>query len=186
MNDGKAALLIMHAQPALIGMPGGDAIFPAVGEATAGARKAGVEVIYTTISYRSGYPELADDDPTRGFLAEHDLFVRGTGDGVDERVAPAEGEIVLSNQNPNAFAGCELDQILRARRIDNLVLAGLTTSGVVFGTATQATGLSYGVTVLSDAVSDPNPVLQEELLKLFAEPTRKMQVTTTEEWVKGL
>ena len=53
---------------------------------------------------------------------------------IDERVAPAAGDIVVRKVRVGAFGTTDLDQQLRARGVDTLVLAGISTSGVTIST----------------------------------------------------
>jgi nicotinamidase-related amidase len=74
--------------------------------------------------------------------------------------------------------------LLRGAGADTLVLAGIATSGVVLSTLRQAADLDYGLTVLSDACADPDPEVHRVLIeKVFP---KQAQVTTADEWVKGL
>src|SRR4051812_48415900 len=57
-----------------------------------------------------------------------------------------------------AVAGAlRLNVLLRAQRIEHLVLTGIATSGVVLSTLRQAAGLDYRLTVLSDGCLDNDP-----------------------------
>ncbi len=53
-------------------------------------------------------------------------------------------DIVVTKQRVNAFAGTDLDVILRAKDVITLVLFGITTSGVVLSTLLHACGLHSG------------------------------------------
>ena len=68
----------------------------------------------------------------------------------------------------SAFAGSDLEVILRSLRIDTLVLTGIATSGVVLSTLREAADKDYGLVVLSDACLDADPEVQRVLIeKLF-------------------
>jgi nicotinamidase-related amidase len=54
----------------------------------------------------------------------------------------------------SAFAGSDLDVVLRAGGIEALVLSGIATSGVVRSTLRQAADLDFSLTVLSDGCVD--------------------------------
>ncbi len=56
-----------------------------------------------------------------------------------------------------AFSTTDLDQQLRARAVDTLVLAGISTSGVVLSTVREAMDRDYRIVVLNDACADPEP-----------------------------
>jgi nicotinamidase-related amidase len=81
------------------------------------------------------------------------------------------------------FAGHDggyLDVLLRARRTEHLVLAGIATSGVVLSTLRQAADLDYRLTVLADGCLDADPEVHQVLLgKVFP---RQAEVTGVAEW----
>ena len=80
----------------------------------------------------------------------------------------------------SAFAGSDLDVLLRARRTEHLVLAGIATSGVVLSTLRQAADLDYRLTVLADGCLDADPEVHQVLLrKVFP---RQAEVTTIADW----
>jgi nicotinamidase-related amidase len=56
-----------------------------------------------------------------------------------------------------AFSTTDLDQQLRGRGVDTLVLAGISTSGVVLSTVREAMDRDYRIVVLKDACADPEP-----------------------------
>lgn len=99
-------------------------------------------------------------------------------------VAPAPGDVVVTKKRVSAFAGSDLDMVLRARGVDSLVLTGIATSGVVLSTLRQAADLDFGLTVLSDGCLDSDPEVHRVLTeKVFP---RQADVVTVEEWVKSL
>jgi nicotinamidase-related amidase len=84
----------------------------------------------------------------------------------------------------SAFAGSDLVEVLRAGRIDTLVLTGIATSGVVLSTLRQAADLDYGLVVLADACGDADPEVHRVLTtKVFP---RQAKVSTVDEWVAAL
>jgi nicotinamidase-related amidase len=67
-----------------------------------------------------------------------------------------------------AMSTTDLDHRLRARGVNTLVLAGVSTSGVVLSTVIDAADRDYRVYVLSDCVADFDPDLHDVLLnKVF-------------------
>jgi len=77
-----------------------------------------------------------------------------------------------------------LEVILRSNGIEHLVLTGIATSGIVLSTVREAADLDYGLTVLSDAVADRDPEVQNVLLtKVFP---RQADVLKTQEWIDSL
>ena len=111
-------------------------------------------------------------------------------DGFDEEnaatqihpaVAPLATEIVVTKRRVSAFAGSDLDMILRSSTVDELVLCGISTSGVVLSTLRQAADLDYKLVVLRDACADADPEVHRVLLeKVFP---RQADVMTVDEWI---
>jgi nicotinamidase-related amidase len=78
-----------------------------------------------------------------------------------------------------AFSTTDLDRRLRDRGIDTLILAGISTSGVVLSTVRDAADRDYRVFVLADGSADPDAGLHETLTeKVF--PRQAHVITTTE------
>ena len=65
-------------------------------------------------------------------------------------------ELVVYKQRVGAFSENELHLILRARRIENLVFFGISTSGIVLSTLRRAFDLDFHCIVLKDACYDPD------------------------------
>ena len=85
-------------------------------------------------------------------------FMRPGTPGVEINVAvaPAEGEPVLTKDAPNSFLGTGLEQELRARSADELVIAGMMTSMCVDATVRAASDLGLSVAVAHDACAAPD------------------------------
>jgi len=74
--------------------------------------------------------------------------------------APAQGEEIIEKALPNAFAGTDLDAVLKQAGNKPLILAGFMTHMCVSSTARAALDLGYSTTVVADAVATrdlPNP-----------------------------
>jgi nicotinamidase-related amidase len=69
-------------------------------------------------------------------------------------VAPEEGDIVVRKNRVGPFGSTDLDEQLQARGIDTLVLAGISTSGVVLSTVRDAHDRDYRLIVLADLCAD--------------------------------
>ena len=73
----------------------------------------------------------------------------------------------------------DLDRQLRDRGIDTLILAGLSTSGVVLSTVVEAADRDYRLFVLSDGTEDTDAETRDVLLgKVF--PRRAQVIKTAE------
>lgn len=66
------------------------------------------------------------------------------------RVAPRDDELVFTKHRYSAFKDTELNALLRAQRVENLVMAGITSNVCVESTARDAYMLDYHVVFLSD------------------------------------
>jgi nicotinamidase-related amidase len=180
------ALLIMDIQPATMQMMGENAASLAVtlNQAIGAARKAGVPVIYVVVGFRKGFPEIGAGTAAT-FAAIAKSGMTGLEDPtVDPSVAPAPGEMVVTKRRVSAFAGSDLEVILRGHRIEHLVLAGIATSGVVLSTVREAADKDYRLSVLSDACADRDADVHSILTtKVFP---RQAEVMTTADWVAGL
>ena len=103
---------------------------------------------------------------------------------VDPSVMPLSGEMVVTKRRVSAFAGSDLEVILRGHRIEHLVLTGIATSGVVLSTLREAADKDYRLSVLSDACVDRDAEVHSVLTnKVFP---RQAEVLTTADWVAGL
>jgi nicotinamidase-related amidase len=164
---------------------GDDGYLDRLATAITAARGAGVMVGYVTVAFRPGYPEVSDRNKSFSAIAGSGRFTDGDpGTRIPAAVAPAPGEAVVTKRRVSAFAGSDLDVLLSARRTENLVLAGIATSGVVLSTLRQAADLDYRLTVLADGCLDADPEVHRVLLqKVFP---RQAEVTTIADWTAGL
>lgn len=72
---------------------------------------------------------------------------------ISEEVAPEDGEHVIVKNFPNAFIQTPLDEALRSRGIENIILAGFMTHMCVNSTAHGAFNLGYQATVVARATA---------------------------------
>ncbi|NMI01441.1 isochorismatase family protein [Pseudonocardia acidicola] len=126
----------------------------ATADLVAAARSAGHSVLWTVVRY------------TRG-LADGGLFVRKVpalaafaedADGQWGEIAaplkPAGGEPVLVKQYASAFFGTSLASTLAAAGVDTVVLCGVSTSGCVRASATDALQHGFRPQVVRQACAD--------------------------------
>ena len=85
--------------------------------------------------------------------------------GIHPAVAPEDGDIIVTKKRVSAFAGSDLEVVLRSQQVRRLVLTGVATSGVVLSTLRQAADLDYGITVASDGCADSDPEVHRVLLE---------------------
>ena len=179
----RTALLAMDLQLTQFASTSPDYLPRAV-HAVETARAAGVPVIHVALRLRPGHVDAHPRNKIFGSLPAGIFTADDPGAAIHPDVAPLEGEIVVYKNRVSAFAGNNLQQILAAQEIDHLVLAGISTGGIVLSTALQAADLDYRVTVLSDACFDPSPVLHDALVNEVL--ARRGEVATVGEWSKTL
>ncbi|WP_396126817.1 cysteine hydrolase family protein [Amycolatopsis sp. FBCC-B4732] len=73
---------------------------------------------------------------------------------IDARLVPEDEDVRVRKIRVGAFTTTGLEARLRARGITTLVLAGISTSGVVLSTVREAMDRDYRVVVLRDACAD--------------------------------
>jgi maleamate amidohydrolase len=145
----------------------------------AAARSAGLLVVHTRVRYAAG-------------LADGGLFVRkvpglavlaeGTDGDLGEFVAPLHplpGEPVVTKQYASAFFGTSLAATLTAAGIDTTVIAGVSTSGCVRATATDAMQNGFRPIVVADACGDRTAAVHDA--NLFDLGAKYADVTTVAE-----
>ena len=182
----STALLIMDVQQGIVDrFAGDDGYLDRLASVIADARGAGIRVIYVTVSFRPGYPEVSDRNKSFAAVAGSGRFTEGDPTrAIPAAVAPEPGDVVVTKRRVSAFAGSDLDVVLRAGRTEHLVLAGIATSGVVLSTLRQAADLDYRLTVLADGCLDADPEVHRVLLeKVFP---RQAEVTTIAAWTGSL
>lgn len=183
-NTQYTALLIMDMQAAMLGMfPDVTQLVINVGKAIAHARANNIAVIYVTVGFRPGAPEVSANN--KGFVAAKERFANVSMDefvAIEPALAPLAGEVTVLKRRVSAFTGSDLEVVLRAKNIKHLVLAGISTSGVVLSTTREAADKDYRITILADGCADPDEEAHRVLLtKIFP---RQAEVINVEEWIK--
>jgi nicotinamidase-related amidase len=85
-------------------------------------------------------------------------FMRPGTEGIEihPSVEPADGELVLEKTSPNSFVETSLEQELRQRETEGLVIAGMMSSMCVDATVRAAADLGFSPTVIHDACAAPD------------------------------
>jgi nicotinamidase-related amidase len=183
----NTALLVMDVQRVIVERFAGSSpgLLPALQRAVAGARQHGVQVIHVGVQFRPGAPEVSMRNKAFAGLVSSGFMAAGSPDTeFHPDVAPAGGDIVVYKKRVSAFAGSDLDMVLRARSITSLVLCGISTSGVVLSTVRQAADMDFELTVLRDGCADGDDEVHRVLLdKVFP---RQASVVSVDDWVAAL
>jgi nicotinamidase-related amidase len=149
---------------------------------TTAARDRAMPIIYVRVAFRPGAPEVSHRN--QGFSAlKKSTPMDETSDAtqIHPRLAPREGDILVTKRRVSAFSGSDLDVVLRALDVDHLVLTGIATSGVVLSTTRQAADLDFRLTILADACADADPEVHRVLTeKVFP---RQATVMSADDWI---
>lgn len=125
----------------------------------AAARSASVPVVFTNVVYQPGG---ADGGLFYKKVPALKLFDEGSPLGAfPASLEPLAGEIVISKQYPSAFFGTSLAAQLDQRKVDTLLITGLSTSGCVRATALDALQNGFAPFVVRDACGDRHPAPHE-------------------------
>ena len=170
------ALLVMDFQTLIVDgfATDGKALLGRTAGLLEAARAGGLMVVYVVVGFRPGYPEVSPQNPLFSGLKTSGRFAAGSaGTEIHPAVAPKTGEAVVTKHRVAAFAGTDLEMILKARRVETLVLAGIATSGVVLSTVRHAADADYGLVVVSDCCSDRD----EEVHRVLVEKVLSKQAS---------
>ncbi len=160
-----------------------DAFIPRVVRVLDLARRAGMRVIHVKVGFRPNVPEAS---PRNIFLSAvkaspaHQQFFQGDSGAIHPGVAPQPDDLVVVKSRISAFAGTDLDLLLRANDIDALVLFGIATCGVVLSTFLHAFDADYRLVVVKDCCADSDTELHTCLTERFF--PRAASVITAEEF----
>jgi nicotinamidase-related amidase len=184
---GKTALIVIDMQRDFL-LPGGFGeslgndveqllkVVPPLADLIAAARSAGIMVIHT----REGHePDLSDCPPaklSRGAPSKRigdegkygRILIRGEyGHDIVDELAPVDGEVVIDKPGKGAFYATELQDILIAGGITQLLITGVTTEVCVHTTTREANDRGYECLVVSDCVGSYFPEFQRIGLEMI-------------------
>lgn len=189
LDPKHAALLVMDFQHGVVDrMPGLDPLLARVQQVIADVRDHGGTVAYVRVAFTEA--DWAAIPPANAIFArvgENRLMHDGDpSTAIDDRLAPQPGDIVVRKTRVGAMSTTDLDRQLRDRGIDTLVLAGLSTSGVVLSTLIEAADRDYRLYVLSDGTDDPDAETRDILLgKIFPRRARVIDTATFRTLLQG-
>lgn len=120
------------------------------------ARAGGVPVVHTRVQFA---PDGSDGGV---FVRKVPALTALYGDAPRlgafmPEVAPLAGELVVVKQYASAFFGTSLASTLTARRVDTVVVVGVSTSGCIRATAVDAVQHGFVPLVVRQAVGDRAP-----------------------------
>jgi nicotinamidase-related amidase len=180
LDPKRTALLVMDFQQGVLQrMPGLEPLLARVRGAIANMRDHGGTIGYVRVAFTD--EDWAAIPPANQIFAQaaqnrmmHD---EDPSTAIHDSLGPQPGDIVVRKTRVGAMSTTDLDCQLRGRGIDTLVLAGISTSGVVLSTLIEAADRDYRLYVLSDGTEDPDEQARDVLLgRIFP---RRAQVIDT-------
>ncbi|MCQ9375822.1 cysteine hydrolase [Methyloversatilis sp. XJ19-13] len=121
-----------------------------------GARELGMPIIHTPIEFSEDYREMgADPYGILKIVKTLGAFQRGTwGAQIADSIDRHPSDIMIENKSGiDAFCGTRLDQVLRAKGITTIVLAGQLTHLCIESTMRSAYDKGYRVLSVTDATA---------------------------------
>lgn len=145
-------------------------VIPNVNRLAQAVRAIGGTVIHTRQGYRA---DMADMTPyerwrrTRNGLDGTDALLRGTpGFEIEASVDVGPGDIIVDKTCNGAFTHTDLDHILRARNIEHLIFAGITTDVCVHTTLREACDRNFQCLTVSDACASGDSEIHAAALRM--------------------
>ena len=169
LDRARAAVLSLDMQAGVVSVYVKDAALTGrAADVLRAAREVGVRVVHVKVAFRPGVPEAS---PHNAFLsavkasAPHQRFFQGESGAIHPDVAPSGDDLVVTKNRVSAFAGTDLDLLLRAHDIHTLIVFGIATSGAVLSTALHAADADYRVVVVKDCCADLDEAVHACLLE---------------------
>ncbi|MFD6068303.1 cysteine hydrolase family protein [Amycolatopsis lurida] len=179
------ALIIGDLQRGITGnYPFTGTVLPPIKSLLPRARAAGALVVFVHFALRGNGADLPPGNALfKTFHEAGDTFHEGSA-GTEIDLPVADEDVVVLKRRASAFAGTDLDLVLRACGVDTVAIAGVATSAMVAATAYDAADRGYHVTVLRDGCADGDPEMHGFFVdKVF--PSRGFEVVPCAEWLVG-
>jgi nicotinamidase-related amidase len=162
LDPTRTALLVMDYQVGLVDrLPDAQALLERVEATVAEVRARGGHIGWVRVGFDDA--DFAAIPPTsvmaRVATPERRAALRADAPEtqIHSRLSPQSHDVSVRKTRVGAFTTTDLDQQLRDRAVTTIILAGISTSGVVLSTVREAMDRDYQIVVLDDASADPDP-----------------------------
>ena len=144
-------------------------------------REKGFDVVHVKI-------EAPTEDPRHTAKINRKIgFIMPAGSEASEifnEVKPIEGELVFAKTGGGAFAGTNIDFVLRNMDIDSLIACGIATDACVLATVVHAAELGYDIILVEDACATFTREGHEAFVKSIIWTPYSLKVKKTGEVLK--
>lgn len=132
------------------------AIIPQINELRSAFRAANLPIFFLTTGYNADYSDRRGRD--RGDKIEQlQGLLRGSWDaGILDELTPEPNESVINKTRFSGFFRTILEEALKERGVNHVIMTGVGTDVCVESTAREAYQLNFGVTTVSDATGTCN------------------------------
>lgn len=157
------ALLLMHFQDDIVALFPRSQLGPVIDRCqrvVQAARARELTIVYANIRFRSDYAEVNPRNQNGVWLQSMGLFTRSQ---VTPELVREAGDILIEGQRVSAFFGTPLELILRGHGIETLIMAGVTTTGVMLSSLAYASDADYRIIALEDCCYDPDRLAHERV-----------------------
>lgn len=179
LDPTKTAVLAIHFEHDVVGADGAFAPFfraeierrNTLGKAKHlldNARSAGAQIVYTRVAFGENHHDLETNIPLLGVVAQQkSLLLNTPGTEIVEEVTPHDNDWVMANPKVSAFVKSDLDERLRGKGIDTVVICGVATNVSVESAGRSAGDLGYRVIMVEDACSAANQEAHDATMATF-------------------
>jgi nicotinamidase-related amidase len=178
------ALLVLDYQPTILsGFSNAADLVERTRTAVIKAREHQVPVFFVRVAYQpQDYAAASPRNKNYVLLRERTVLADGeAGSAIHPAFRLEAEDAVITKTRIGAFSTTNLANMLRARDIDTLIIAGLSTGGSVLSTVRDAADQDFRIVVLADCCDDRNPDVQRVLMDSVL-PSQADVIASDEVW----
>ena len=128
-------------------------------------REQGAQVAHVKVGFQAGYANCPSSSPIFGKAQQFGALALGSwGTEFHDALEVQAGEMIIVKSRIGVFYNTALETLLRAKQIEHLILAGVSTNHAIESAARDAHDRDYRVTVLSDCCATANLEVHQQTL----------------------
>lgn len=141
------------------------------------ARAHEIPVFHVGLAFSPDYKEQPEQSPLFGSANIYGAVQAGTwATDFHPRVAPIDGETLITKHRVSAFFGTPLDLILRTYRISELLVVGCATDMAVQSTIRDAHDRDYQCTVVADCCAAATDGDHSQTVRMLAKVSKVLNL----------